>query len=112
MREPSFPGEHLAYDSADFEVDIQLTNPNSADGLPLTIAASALDKGSHDQHTYRLEGARNFAWSVSDQYQVLNQPCKPRLMPWRFTAIFSDLIPMKASAWWKPTSSTVWSMRD
>jgi hypothetical protein len=71
VREPSFPGEHLAYDSADFEVDIQLTNPNSADGLPRTIAASALDKGSDDQHTYRLEAARNFAWSVSDQYQVL-----------------------------------------
>ena len=71
VREPSFPGEHLAFDSADFVVDIQLTNPNSAGGLPLTIAASALDKGSGDQHRYRLEAARNFAWSVSDQYQVL-----------------------------------------
>lgn len=71
VREPSFPGEHLAYDTADFVVDIQLTNPNSANGLPLTIAASALDKGSGDQHLYRLEAARNFAWSVSDQYQVL-----------------------------------------
>ena len=71
VREPSFPGEHLAYDSADFVVDIQLTSPNSAEGLPLTIAASALDKGNQDQHTYRLEAARNFAWSVSDRYQVL-----------------------------------------
>jgi hypothetical protein len=71
VREPSFPGEHLAYDTSDFEVDIQFTNPTSADGLPLTIAASALDKGSNDQHSYRLEAARNFAWSVSDQYQVL-----------------------------------------
>ena len=71
VREPSFPGEHLAYDTADFVVDIQLTSPNSAEGLPLTIAASALDKGNQDQHTYRLEAARNFAWSVSDQYQVL-----------------------------------------
>ena len=71
VREPSFPGEHLAYDTADFVVDIHLTSPNSAEGLPLTIAASALDKGDQDQHTYRLEAARNFAWSVSDQYQVL-----------------------------------------
>lgn len=72
VREPSFPGEHLAYDVADFEVEIELTNPNSAGGLPLTIAASALDKGEGDQHRYRMEGARNFAWSVSDQYQVMS----------------------------------------
>jgi len=71
VREPSFPGEHLAYDTADFVVDIQLTNPNSSKGLPLTIAASALDESNGDQHRYRLEAARNFAWSVSDQYQVL-----------------------------------------
>jgi len=71
VREPSFPGEHLAYDTADFMVDIQLIPPYSAEGLPLTIAASALDKGDEDQHTYRLEAARNFTWSVSDQYQVL-----------------------------------------
>lgn len=73
VREPSFPGEHLAYDVADFQVQIQLVNPNSASGLALTIAASALDQGSEDQHSYQLKAARNFAWSVSDQYQLLTK---------------------------------------
>lgn len=71
VREPAYPGEHLAYDVADFQVEVQLARPYSADGSLLTIAASALDEGDQERHRYQLEAARNFAWSVSDQYKVL-----------------------------------------
>jgi hypothetical protein len=70
VREPSYPGEHLAYDIADFEIEISLSNPNSAIGAELIIAASSLPKLIGDTHNYFHQAARNFAWSVSDQYQV------------------------------------------
>lgn len=71
VREAAYLGEHLAYDVADFQVDIELANPASADGRPLVIAASAPTEGQGDRYHYQLEAARSFAWSVSDQYQVL-----------------------------------------
>ena len=72
IHEAAYLGEHLTYDIADYLVDIHLTNPTSAVGLPLTIAASAISLEQDDWTHYHLENARNFAWSVSDQYQVIS----------------------------------------
>lgn len=61
---PGVFGEHLVYESADFEVNIRLIDSNP----DLVIAASApgvLDAGWWQYH---LDDARNFSWSVSDQY--------------------------------------------
>lgn len=60
-------GEHLVYDIADFEVNIRLADPRS----DLKIAASAPAQQAGDWQHYELKTARNFAWSVSDQYQVM-----------------------------------------
>jgi hypothetical protein len=57
-------GEHLAYDVADFEVQIQLSDSNP----DLVIAASAPAEITNDWYLYQFTGARNFSWSVSDQY--------------------------------------------
>ncbi len=57
-------GEHLVYEVADFEVNIQLSDSNPA----LVIAASAPAELDNQWHRYRFTGARNFSWSVSDQY--------------------------------------------
>lgn len=57
-------GEHLVYDKADFTVDIQLSDTNP----DLIIAASAPAVTGDDWHHYELNNARNFSWSVSDQY--------------------------------------------
>jgi Peptidase family M1 domain len=70
VREDAFYGEHLAYDVADFEVEIRLARPASASGRPLTIAASSLPVPEGEVSRYRHGPARNFAWTVSDQYQV------------------------------------------
>jgi hypothetical protein len=59
-------GEHLAYETADFEVNIQLVG-NTKD---LTIAASAAGKIEEGWHRYQHEAARNFVWSVSHMYEV------------------------------------------
>jgi hypothetical protein len=59
-------GEHLVYEVADFEVNIQLVG-NSKD---LIIAASAADEPEGEWHHYLHKAARNFAWSVSHMYEV------------------------------------------
>jgi hypothetical protein len=70
VREDAPFGEHLAYDIADFEVTIQLARPAAASGEPLVMAASALPQSQGAPFNYRLEAARNFAWTVSHLYQV------------------------------------------
>jgi hypothetical protein len=73
VREDAFYGEHLAYDVASFEVEIRLTNPTAASGVPLTIAASSErlpENGEEDLYRYRHSPARNFVWTISDQYKV------------------------------------------
>ena len=84
-------GEHLVYEEADFEVNIQIVDQRS----DLTVAASSepqsdsgeqstdsieqsdstnqsdsAPKGAENWLHYRLENARNFVWSVSHEYQV------------------------------------------
>ncbi|MGB0386784.1 MAG: M1 family metallopeptidase [Ardenticatenaceae bacterium] len=61
-------GEHLAYDIADYHVDIQLIDDNQDE---LTIAASAPAQIKEKRYHYEHKAARNFAWSVSDRYQLL-----------------------------------------
>ena len=59
-------GEHLVYEEADFQVNIQITDRRS----DLTVAASSEPQVDGDWMRYRLENARNFVWSVSNEYQV------------------------------------------
>jgi hypothetical protein len=59
-------GEHTAYASSDFEVNVRLLD----DRDDLVIAASAPERLDDGWHRYRLDSARNFAFSVSDQYRV------------------------------------------
>jgi hypothetical protein len=62
--QPGSFGEHLVYEVADFDVNISLedNNPN------LVIAASAPGALVDGRWQYHLNNARNFSWSVSDQY--------------------------------------------
>lgn len=62
-------GEHLAYEAAHFQVNIQLSDARE----DLTIAASAPAEIDGNWHRYHFESARNFAWSVSHDYQVLSE---------------------------------------
>lgn len=64
VNEAGYFGEHLVYESADFEVHIRLGDA----GSELVIAASAPAEIEGDWHHYQLKAARNFVWSVSDQY--------------------------------------------
>ena len=71
VHDSTFYGEHLVYEMADFQVNIQLTKPQSATGGLLTIAASDLIKKDGDWYRFTHNNARNFALSISDQYKVL-----------------------------------------
>lgn len=68
VRDDAFLGEHLAYDMAEFAIEIQLAEPFSANGGELIIAASALPVIEQDVYRYQHGPARNFAWTVSDIY--------------------------------------------
>lgn len=59
-------GEHLTYDSADFEVNLRFADPSSA---PI-VAAPALAESNGEWTTYRLDGARTFALSMSREFLV------------------------------------------
>jgi hypothetical protein len=70
VREDAFYGEHLAYEMADFEVEVRLASPTTSSGEQLVVAASARPQVEGDVYRYRLDEARNFAWTVSHLYQV------------------------------------------
>jgi len=60
-------GEHLAYESVDFEVRIKLINAPDE----LRIAAPAISRKDGGTLVYELERARRFAWSAGEQYKIL-----------------------------------------
>ena len=68
VRPDAFFGEHLAYDMAEFEVEIQLAAAFSVDGGELIIAASSSPEFEDGVYRYQHAPARNFAWTVSDIY--------------------------------------------
>ena len=57
-------GEHLVYDSSDFEVNLKVNDP------AVVIAASALTEANGEWTRYRIYGARTFVFSASDRYLV------------------------------------------
>lgn len=67
-------GEHLAYDIADYHLDIQLVDDNKQN---LTIAASGVAKVEENHYRYQHKAARNLTWSVSDRYQRLETTVGP-----------------------------------
>jgi hypothetical protein len=66
LHEPWFYGEHLVYDSADYEVDLKFTDPAS---IPV-VAASGVAEPQGDFTRYTITAARSFALSASRQFQV------------------------------------------
>jgi len=69
MHEPAITGEHLVYDVANYQVDINMIDTTHN----LIIAASTPVTVSENRYHYRLNAARSFAWSVGPEYQVITQ---------------------------------------
>jgi hypothetical protein len=55
-------GEHLVYDSSDFEVNLKVSDPT------VIIAASAPPEANGEWTRYRIYGARTFVFTASNQY--------------------------------------------
>jgi hypothetical protein len=66
LHEPGGMGEHLAYDAADFEVNIRITQPD----VVLATSGVSDPEPNGEWNRYRLSGARTFAVSASDQFLV------------------------------------------
>jgi aminopeptidase N len=60
-------GEHLVYESADFDVRIRVLNAPET----LLIAAPAPKMVESGESVYHLEKARRFAWSASERIELL-----------------------------------------
>ncbi|MGE5378914.1 MAG: hypothetical protein ACM3XO_27985, partial [Bacteroidota bacterium] len=65
LHDPSYVGEHLVYDAADYEVNLRTTEPG------IVIAASGMEEPNGEWTKYRVSGARTFAISASDQFLIL-----------------------------------------
>ncbi len=61
---PSYYGEHLVYDMADFEVNLRLTDQRK----DLVVAASAPPQKDGDWLRYRINDLRSFAFSIGPEY--------------------------------------------
>ena len=66
LHDPSNVGEHLIYDAADFDVNIKTTQPG------IVIAASGVEEPNGEWTRYRIDAARTFAFSASDQFLILD----------------------------------------
>ena len=68
-REPALVGEYQVYESADFDVHLEIINAPST----LTVAAAGipLEVGS-EELAFSLINARRFAWSASSMYSQLS----------------------------------------
>jgi len=65
LHDDSYLGEHLAYDSADFDVNIKTTDAG------IIFATSGVSEANGEWARYRLYDARTFALSASDQFKVI-----------------------------------------
>lgn len=68
IHDPAEVGEHLVYDVADYDVELQLVGATTN----LVMAASAPAELAGTHYRYRLEAARSFVFSVSPEYRVLS----------------------------------------
>ena len=67
LHDPWYFGEHLVYDTADFEVNIR----NAEKGIVPIIAASGTSEPNGEYTRYLLEDGRTFAFSASTTWQVV-----------------------------------------
>lgn len=68
IHDPADVGEHLVYDSVDFDVTLHQANPS----LGLVVAASAPAENVNGDLHYRLEAARTFVFSASPDFQSVS----------------------------------------
>jgi hypothetical protein len=66
VNEASYFGEYLIYPVTNFQIDLHLEDKRQ----DLVIAASSLPTKKEDTFFYQFDYARNFVFSISDQYQV------------------------------------------
>ncbi len=68
IHEPWIFGEYLVYPAADFDVTLEIIT-----GPELVVAASSIAIQEQNKRYYLLEDGRNFVFSISPDYQVMEQ---------------------------------------
>jgi hypothetical protein len=67
LHNPWFYGEHLVYDSADFDVALHFSEDST---VPVIASSGEQVSSGEKSFEYQLENARTFAFSMSSQFQV------------------------------------------
>lgn len=67
LHEPWVYGEHLVYDSADYEVNLKFADPTTA---PIVASSGAPETQPDGSVTYKINSARTFALSASRDFQT------------------------------------------
>jgi hypothetical protein len=68
LHPPADVGEHLVYDTADFDVTLKIPSQST----PVTVAASSLVETNAGTMHYHLDNARTFVLSASSSYRSLS----------------------------------------
>lgn len=87
IREPWSHGEYLVYPIADFEINLEFTNPEN----PPIVAASGIAEPNGKSTRYTLTDARAFAISASRDFQVSSMQVDD-------TTVYSYYLPIYKSA--------------
>jgi hypothetical protein len=66
LHDPLSFGEHLVYESADYDIELKFKDAKNAPVVAASAPGEANGKWTH----YHLQGARTFVFSVSPQYKV------------------------------------------
>jgi hypothetical protein len=66
LHDPWYYGEHLVYDTADFDVTLQFANPANAP----VVASSGAPEPNGDATRYTLTAGRAFVFSMSRDFQI------------------------------------------
>lgn len=93
---PAYYGEHLVYDLADFEVNLNITDARD----DLKVAASAKGEKDGSWLRYRRDGARSFALSIGHEYVTESETVGD-------TTITSYYFPLNAAAGKRALQTTV-----
>ncbi len=64
LHEPWYYGEHLVYEAADYEINLQVNDPN------VVVAASANAEPNAEWTRYKLQAGRTFVFSFSPEFLV------------------------------------------
>lgn len=71
--QPGYFGEHLAYETSDFQVNVRIIDAPASAAPAFTVASSSPASLDSDGYHFQMDNSRNFALSTSHDYLVTSK---------------------------------------